>query len=95
MYKFAAIGDFENTAYFGAIGAETFFPESKEDAQAIIKRLSQSGYAVIFVNEKYYEDSYGSDVLTAVIPLPSGKGSNTRISTYVKRAIGSDMNFDS
>ncbi len=94
MYKFAAIGDFENTAYFGAIGAETFFPESKEEAQAIIKRLSQSGYAVIFVNEKYYEDSYQSADLTAVIPLPSGEGSSSRISTYVKRAVGSDMNFD-
>lgn len=96
MYKFATVGDFEITAYFGAIGAETFFPKSQEDARTIIKRLIKGDYAVIFVSERYYENGFETDFLPAVIPITSEKSDFAieRISAYVKRAIGQDMNFD-
>lgn len=96
MYRFAAVGDFENTAYFGAIGAETFYPQSAEEASGLIGRLAKGNYAVIFVSEKYYTSGFDDFFLPAVIPLPE-KGSSfaeDRISAYVKKAIGSDMIFD-
>ncbi len=99
MYKVAALGDFESTAYFGCIGAETFFVKSKAEAEETIKRLTASGYAVIFVSERYLGDfaQYENSMLPAVIPLPC-IGSEASVGVgllkkYVKRAVGSDIIF--
>ena len=97
MYRIAVIGNFEDIAYFGAIGVETFFPKSRKEAEKLIKKLSKSGYAVIFVTEEYYpEGIFENEFLPAVVPIGSGKlGIATdRLGEYVSRAIGSDMIFD-
>ena len=97
MYKVAAVGDFERIAYFGAIGMETFFTDSKREAGKLIKKLGKNGYAIIFVTEEFYENgAYQNDFLPAVLPIGSGKSETgeDRLSEYVKRAIGSDMIFD-
>lgn len=97
MYRIAVIGEFEDIAYFGTIGVETFFSNSRKEAEKLIKRLSKNGYAVIFVTEEYYSAGiFESELLPAVVPLDSGNSSigADRLSEYVRRAIGSDMIFD-
>ncbi len=97
MYKVAAVGRFESIAYFGAIGVETFFEDTASGSERLIKRLAKNGYAVIFVDEEYYNDkNFENESLPAVLPLPAAKNdrSEERISEYVKRAIGSDMIFE-
>lgn len=97
MYKIAAIGDFESIAYFGAIGVDTFFPDSKKEADKLIKKLAKNEYAVIFVAEKYYGNvCFENEFLPAVVPLVSGEENfgSERLSKFVRRAIGSDMIFD-
>ena len=95
MYKVAAVGDFESIAYFGAIGVETFFPASHEEADRLIKKLSENGYAIILVTEKYYGNiRFENESLPAVVPLPEKDISgNKRLDIFVKRAIGTDMMF--
>ncbi len=101
MYKIAAIGDFENTAYFGAIGAEVFCPQSQKDAVRLVHRLKDGGHAVIFISEKYYTKEIAEvcrdDIIPAVIPLPLAANSENKarknLSSLVKQAVGSDIIF--
>lgn len=105
MYKVGIIGDFENVAYFGAIGMETFSPKAPEDTSKIIERLAKNDFAVIFVSEKYYGAAekavkkYAETALPAIIPLPCGgspQGIGRRqMKQFVERAVGSDVIFDS
>ena len=99
MYKIAAIGDFEETAYFGAIGAKTFFPKSQKEAARLMKGLKEEEYAIIFVSDKYFVAAPRNDktILPAVVPIPDKSGESAgdrQMSEYIKRAVGSDMNFD-
>ena len=95
MYKIAAVGDFEEIAHFGIIGAETFFPKTKKDAARIIERLFKEEYAVIFVSDEYAADiENASTPLPAIVPLPGNSGDNVGeklLRGYIKRAAGSDI----
>ncbi|MDD6214748.1 MAG: V-type ATP synthase subunit F [Firmicutes bacterium] len=104
MYKVGIIGDFENVAYFGAIGMETFSPKAPEDTSKIIERLAKNDFAVIFVSEKYYSaaekavQTYADATLPAIVPLPCGGISQgiarEQMKQFVERAVGSDIIFD-
>ena len=103
MYKVGAVGDFENTAYFGAIGAETFFPKSEDDAEKIIKKMCSGDFAVMYVSEKYYAaadraaQSVKDKLTPVIVPLPLGDSINTGrnvMSGFVKQAVGSDIIFE-
>lgn len=101
MYKIAAIGDFENTAYFGAIGAEVFCPTSQKDAARLVRRLKDGGHAVIFISEKYYSGELAEicrdSLIPALIPLPlaaeNAGAARKNLSELVKQAVGSDIIF--
>ena len=101
MYKIAAIGDFENTAYFGAMGAEVFCPASSKDALRLVRKLKDGGHSIIFISEKYYSreiaDLCKDSLIPAVIPLPlasQSKGcARANLSSLVKQAVGSDIIF--
>lgn len=96
MYKIAAVGDFEETAYFGIIGAETFFPKSQKDAKRIIKELTNENYAIIFVSDRYLREIDNTKAcLPAIVSLPDKSGENAgraALGEYIKRAAGSDIN---
>lgn len=97
MYKIAALGRFESVAYFGAIGVEVFFVTDIKGAEKLMKKLAKSGYAVILIDEEYYNEGiFENDILPAILPLSFGKDTQNeeRISEYIKRAIGSDMIFE-
>lgn len=96
MYKIAAVGDFDETAYFGVIGAETFFPKSRKDAKGILERLMKENYAIIFVSDRYLMGIDNTKAaLPAIVALPDKSGENTgekALREYIKRAAGSDIN---
>ena len=96
MYKIAAIGDFDETSYFGVIGAETFFPKSQKDAKRIINRLTNDNYAIIFVSDRYLQEIDNTKTaLPAIVALPDKSGKNAgkkALGEYIKRAAGSDIN---
>lgn len=99
MYRIAAVGDFEDTAYFGAIGAKAFFPKSQKEAARLMKGLMQEEYAIIFVSDKYFAAAPRNDkaILPAIVPIPDKSGESTgdkQMSEYIKRAVGSDIDFD-
>lgn len=96
MYKIAAVGDFDETAYFGVIGAETFFPKSQKDAKRILEELLLESYAIIFVSDCYAAGlDNGKSTLPAIVALPDKSGENAgkkALGEYIKRAAGSDIN---
>ena len=104
MYRVAVIGDKESIYGFAALGLDVFFVNNSEDAEAAFKKLTQSGYAVVYITEHLAESieeeiskfSYKSS--PAVIQIPgvfgnTGKGmQNVRES--VEKAVGSDIIFN-
>ncbi|MCM1534091.1 MAG: V-type ATP synthase subunit F [Corallococcus sp.] len=105
MYnRIAVIGDRDSVLAFKAVGIEVFDATTAEEAQSLIKKLSQGEYAVIFVAENLAEQI--PDVLSkaklkpfpAVVPIPtteqsSGFGMNG-IKSDVEKAIGVDIIFN-
>lgn len=102
--KIAVIGDKDSVLAFRAVGVEVFDATTAEQAQSLIKKLSQEQYAVLFVAENLAEQI--PDVLAkakaqaypAVVPIPttehtSGFGMRG-IKSDVEKAIGVDIIFN-
>ena len=49
MYKIAAVGNRDSVLGFASIGLDVFMPEDTKEALRLIRRLSDEGYAVIFL----------------------------------------------
>lgn len=101
MNKIGVVGEFESTAYFGTMGAEVFFVNNGEAVGNIVKKLVSGGYAIIFVDEKYFEfidrDCYSAPDKPAVIPLAlsekSKKIGKKIMKDYIRGAAGADIVF--
>jgi len=105
MYnKIAVIGDKDSVLAFKSVGVEVFDATSAEQAQSLIKKLSQGEYAVIFVAENLAEqipDTLAKAKLKpfpAVVPIPTGANSSgfgmQGIKNDVEKAIGVDILFN-
>ncbi len=97
MHKIAIIGDKESIYGFTTIGIETFPVFSAEKAGEIIRRLSDTGYAVIYVTQDVAEkiqeviEEYTDRPLPAIIPIPGIKGGSygaDSLQKMIKRATG-------
>lgn len=102
--KIAVIGDKDSVLAFKAVGVEVYDATTKEEAQSLIKKLSQGQYAVLLVAESLAEQIPETlakaklQTYPAVVPIPttatpSGFGL-LGIKSDVEKAIGVDIIFN-
>lgn len=103
-YKLAAIGERESVLALSAVGVETFFSDSPEEAEKLLRRLIKSGeYAAIFLTEQLLVSlsatvaEFHDLPLPAVIAIPGVTGPMgigvENIKKSVERAVGADILF--
>ena len=101
MYKIAALGDRESVLAYKAFGIQTYPVMDSAEAAAMIKKLAEEEYAIIFLTEQIAVEipelisKYSSRVAPAIIMIPGSKGSlgigMNEISTVVEKAVGADI----
>lgn len=101
--KVAVVGDKDSVLAFKAIGLDVFAVQNSVEAEEIVKKLAKN-YAVIFITEqiamKLSEllSRYKARPYPAIIPIPSGEGSNgfgmDGVRSDVEKAIGADILFN-
>ena len=102
--KIALIGDAESIKGFAAIGFDTFPTADVEEAGKLLRTLADGEiYAVLYLTENYYtalgkEIARSSDkLIPAILPIPSSDGGRgigaARLSSFVEKAVGSDIIF--
>ncbi len=101
MKKIGIIGDKDSVLCFKAAGFVTFITEEEKEAEAIIKKASNDGFAVLFITEKMMSlipetvEKYKEDPSLAIIPLPGKNGSTglgmAAIKSSVEKAVGADI----
>ncbi len=101
----AIIGDIESIQGFSAIGLDIYPCETETDSPTIFRKIADSNnYAIIFLTEDIFNltekerSRYKEKPTPAIIPIPSVKGNkNTgikRLSSFVEKAVGSDIIFN-
>lgn len=105
MYnKVAVIGNKDSVSAFKAVGVEVFDATTPQDAQRLIKKLSQEQYAVLFLAEDLAEQipetlaKAKTQPFPAVVPIPTTSHSSgfgmQGIKSDVEKAIGVDVIFN-
>ena len=101
----AVLGDSESIKGFSAIGLDIFPCDTYDDASRILRNLADSDeYSIIYVTEEFFNNiekersRYEGQITPAIIPIPGVKGNeNTgtkRLSSFVEKAVGSDIIFN-
>lgn len=101
----AVIGDNDSIKGFCAIGLDIFPCESTNDAAQLFRRIADSdNYAIIYLTEDIFSavekerGRYEERLTPAVIPIPSVKAKSDigkkRLSSFVEKAVGSDIIFN-
>lgn len=101
----AVIGDSESIKGFAAVGIDIFPCDDSENAPHLFRRIADGdNYAVIFITEEMFElvekerKRYEEKLIPAVIPLSGVKGNTgigtKRLSSFVEKAVGSDIIFN-
>ena len=101
MYKIAVLGDRDSVMGFKALGLDTYFVETTEEARHTLHRLAKEEYAIIYITEQLASDigadvdRYKSEVTPAVILIPGKTGSlglgARALQSAVERAVGADI----
>lgn len=101
--KIAVIGDKDSVLAFKAVGVEVYDATTAEEAQALIKRLS-NGYAVLFIAEDLAEQipetlaKAKEQTYPVVVPIPTSDVSSgfgmKGVKADVEKAIGVDILFN-
>lgn len=101
MYKIAVLGDRDSVLGFKALGLDTHFVESTEEARTALHRLAKEDYAIIYITEQLAGelgadiDRYKNAVIPAVILIPGKTGSlglgARALQSAVERAVGADI----
>jgi V/A-type H+-transporting ATPase subunit F len=101
MYKLSVVGDKDSVLAFKALGIDVRAVNDALEARRVVDDLARDGYGVIFITEQLASqiketiDRYSSEVIPAIILIPSNKGSENiglnAISSYIEKAIGSDI----
>ena len=101
MYKIAVLGDRDSVLGFKALGLDTFFVESADEARHTLHRLAKDTYAIIYITEQLAADisadiaRYKTTVTPAVILIPGKTGSlglgAQALKSAVERAVGADI----
>lgn len=100
-YKTAIIGSKSIIQSFKLFGIEIFPINSKEDGRAVIKKIGQGDYAVVFVTEDWMEKldedltELKQKTIPAVVSLPTHLSQSDygikELKKTVERAVGSDI----
>jgi Archaeal/vacuolar-type H+-ATPase subunit F len=103
MYKIAVMGDRDSIYGFAAVGLDIYPAEADSNVARQVQRLSENGYAIIYMTEALYsrhekELSVFNDLpLPAIIPIPGASGNTgmgvSRVRKSVEKAVGSDILF--
>ena len=101
MYKIAAIGDRDSVLGFKALGLDTVFADSGEEARAAIQRLVAENCAVIYLTEQLAQEipaeinRYTNALRPAIILVPGKTGSLgmgiENVNKTVEKAVGSNI----
>ena len=101
MYKIAVLGDRDSVLGFKALGLDTYFVESAEEARHTLHRLARETYAIIYITEQLAQQltaeiaRYKDAPLPAVILIPGKTGSlgiaGAALHDAVERAVGADI----
>lgn len=104
MYKIAVLGDRDSIYGFAALGLDTYPVSDPDEAEKILKRLANNQYAVIYITEALQAaletqiDTYRTQALPAVIPIPGVTGNTgmgiLNVKKSVEQAVGSDIIFN-
>lgn len=102
MYRVAVVGDQESIYGFTVLGMEAVEAQSAQEAKAILERLIEEQFEIIYVIEALYEQLQGmmmeEQLLPAIIPIPGVLGNTgcgmARVKRSVERAVGSDILFN-
>lgn len=104
MYKIAAVGDRDSISGFAAVGLDIFPEENPDKAGVTIRRLAESGYAVIYVTEALASllaaelDRYRYARIPIIVPIPGVTGNTgigmRQVAEFVEKAVGSDILSD-
>ena len=86
---------------FKALGLDTHFVESTEEARAALHRLAKEEYAIIYITEQLAQyltadiARYKDAVMPAIILIPGKSGSlglgEAGLKAAVERAVGADI----
>ena len=101
----AVLGDAESIKGFSAVGLDIFPCDDTAEAGALLRRVADSDrYAVIYLTESVFISSekvrarYEERLTPAIIPIPGvvgNKGTGVkRLSSFVEKAVGSDIIFN-
>lgn len=103
MYKIAVIGDRDSIYGFATVGLDIYPVEEHAQAVRLLKNLSESGYAIIYVTEGMYAqldkelEIYKERPLPAILPIPGVSGNSglgvKAVRKSVEQAVGSDILF--
>jgi V/A-type H+-transporting ATPase subunit F len=95
------LGDKDSVLWFRAIGVSVYPVTNSEEAEPVLKRLSEEDYAIIFVTEPIAReilpliDDLARDPLPSIVLIPNNQGSLGLGMEKVKRtgvrAIGADI----
>ena len=107
MYKIAVLGDRDSVLGFKALGLDTYFVETTDEARHTLHRLAKEDYAIIYVTEQLAAtlslaellsadiDRYKTSVTPVVILIPGKTGSlglgARALQNAVERAVGADI----
>lgn len=102
--KIAVIGDKDSVLAFQSVGVEVFDATTPAEAQAMVKKLSQEQYAVLFLAENLAEkipdvlEKAKTKPFPAIVPIPTTTQSSgfgmQGIKKDVEKAIGVDIIFN-
>ncbi|MBQ2804502.1 MAG: V-type ATP synthase subunit F [Clostridia bacterium] len=102
--KIAVIGDKDSVLAFKSVGVEVFDATTAEQAQDLVKKLSQGQYAVVLIAETLAVQipetlaKAKTRAFPAVVPIPTTAQSNgfgmQGIKADVEKAIGVDIIFN-
>ena len=101
MKKIGIIGDKDSVLCFKAAGFVTYITEDEKEAENILKKAVNDGFAVMFITEQLMSkipetiEKFKEDPALAIIPLPGKTGSlglgMAAIKSSVEKAVGADI----
>ncbi|MEA4966187.1 MAG: V-type ATP synthase subunit F [Oscillospiraceae bacterium] len=103
MYKIAVMGAYDSVYGFAALGLSTFPAETHEEGKRLLRQLSESDYAVIYITEALaalLPEEIGklrNRITPAIILIPGISGNTGHgvegVKKSVEQAVGSDILF--
>ena len=103
MYKTAVLGAYDSIYGFAALGLDTFPAVTPGEGKTQLRKLTDSGYAVIYITEALAAalpeeiERYKGRFLPALIQIPGVSGNTgagvAGVKKSVEQAVGSDILF--